>query len=332
MSLPGESAAGMAGGALQTARGVLRLEAEAILALCDRLDESFPRALDVLYACQGRVVVSGMGKSGLIGRKIAATLASTGTPAFFLHPAEGSHGDLGMVVRSDVFMALSNSGETAEVLHLLPVVKRLGVPVLALTGRRSSTLARYSDVVLECGVAREAGGFGLVPTASTTVALALGDALAVALLERRGFREEDFRVVHPGGAIGRRPLLRVGDLMRTGGALPQVAPHTPAPGVLEEMSGKGLGMTAVTEGAGRLVGVITDGDVRRFLLRGGQVSQALARDFMTPYPKRIERHALAAQAVQRMECAKITVLFIVDETGVLEGVIHLHDLLQALVV
>ncbi|HEX3203428.1 MAG TPA: KpsF/GutQ family sugar-phosphate isomerase, partial [Nitrospiraceae bacterium] len=269
-------------------RRVLEIEARAISDLIGRLDHRFSDAVDLLYACAGKVVVSGMGKSGLIGQKIAATLASTGSPAFFLHPAEGIHGDLGMVARRDTLIALSNSGETEEVLKLLPFVKRLSIPVIALTGRPQSTLAKNSDVVLDVSVTEEACPMGLAPTASTTATLAMGDALAIALLEKRGFKEEDFAQFHPGGTLGRRLLLKVCDVMHHGAAMPRVNGRATVRDAILEMTSKKLGMTTVVDDQGQLVGVITDGDLRRFLEKGINVSTVNAADVASRSPKTIE--------------------------------------------
>lgn len=307
---------------------VLEIEARAIAALVERLDERFAKAVDLLYRCSGKVVVSGMGKSGLIGQKIAATMASTGTPAFFVHPADGIHGDLGMLTKQDSLLALSNSGETEEVLKLLPFMKRLNIPIIALTGRTQSTLAKESDVVLDVSVAEEACPLGLAPTSSTTAALAMGDALAIALLQKRGFKEEDFAQFHPGGALGRRLLYKVRDLMHQGSALPRVAATAPARDAILEMTSKKLGMTTVVDAKGQLAGVITDGDLRRFLERGGNLAKAKAKDLGSKSPRTIPADALAAKAVQTMEQFSITSLVVVDERKRLAGVIHLHDLLK----
>ncbi len=318
---------------IEEGKRVLAIEARAITNLIDRLDHRFAQAVDLLFHCQGKVVVSGMGKSGLIGTKIAATLASTGTPAFFLHPAEGIHGDLGMLARKDLLIAISNSGETDEVLKLLPSVKRLGVPVIALTGRPQSTLAKNSDVALDVSVSEEACPLGLAPTASTTATLALGDALAIALLQRRGFKEEDFAQFHPGGTLGRRLLLKVRDLMHQGEAIPRV-PHTASlREAILEMTSKKLGMTTVTEADGRLRGVITDGDLRRFLERGIDWTSSRAGDVASKNPKTITPDDLAARGVQIMERHSITALIVVGgENQEVVGVLHLHDLLKSGVV
>ncbi|HXH84420.1 MAG TPA: KpsF/GutQ family sugar-phosphate isomerase [Candidatus Tectomicrobia bacterium] len=311
---------------------VLRLEAEAILALVPRLDGRFDRAVELLFRCAGRVIVTGMGKSGLIGRKIAATLASTGTPAYFLHPAEGVHGDLGMVARGDVVLALSNSGETDEVLAILPPLKRLGVPIVLLTGNPQSTLARQCEVVLDVSVAEEACPMNLAPTSSTTAALAVGDALALALLEWRGLRAEDFAALHPRGTLGWRALFRVADLMHTGDAVPMVRERAPLREAIVEMTRKRLGMTTVVDDDGRLVGIITDGDLRRLQLRGGPVDALSAGEAASRAPKLIAADDLAAKALEVMEAWAITSLVIVDRDGRPRGVIHMHDILRAKIV
>jgi len=322
---------------------VVRIEAEALRALADRIGgpmaEAFQRAVDLMFSCAGRVVVTGMGKSGLIARKIAATLSSTGTPALYLHPVEALHGDLGMVVRGDVVLALSASGETEEILALLATIKRLQVPLIAMTGdeilnksagegvraTRASTLAAGADVALDCSIAQEACSLGLAPTASTTTMLALGDALAVTLSEKRGFKEEDFANLHPGGKLGKR-LARVESLMHSGEALPRVGPQTKMPDVIYEMSRKKLGVTAVVEGE-RLVGIVSDGDLRRLLeKRGKDVLDMTAGDAMTKKPRTIAAGEFAATALALMEEKKITSLMVVDESGKLEGIVHLHDL------
>jgi len=309
---------------LVLARKVLQTEAAAILGLVDRLDGRFAAAVMMLKECRGRVIVTGMGKSGIISRKIAATFSSTGTPAFFMHPAEAIHGDLGMIQRDDVVIALSHSGETGEVLRLLETIRRLGARIIAITGSPGSTLAQAADVALDCHVTEEACPMNLVPTASTTAALALGDALAMTLLVEKGFREEDFANLHPGGKLGKR-LMRVDRLMHTGDELPIVDSATGMRDVVDEMSRKGLGMTCVVED-GRLVGVITDGDLRRHMRRGGDVLPLRAAEVMTPRPIAIERRLLAAQALHIMEDRKITSLVVADADGRVEGVLHLHDL------
>lgn len=314
---------------LAAGRAALATEAAAVAALVERLDGTFTAACRCLIGVRGRVVVTGMGKSGHVGSKVAATLASTGTPAFFLHPAEAIHGDLGMITRDDAVIALSNSGETAEVLAIVPTLRRLGIPVVALTGNATSSLATAASVHLDVGVAAEACPLNLAPTASTTATLAMGDALAVALLELRGFTAEDFARSHPGGSLGRRLLLHVADVMRQGDAVPAIRPDTPLRDGLLEMSGKGLGMTAVTDAAGRLLGVFTDGDLRRTLDHGPDLRTLTMQQVMTPAPKAILPSALAADAVNVMEQYRITALPVVDETGHLVGALNVHDLLRA---
>ena len=314
------------------AERVLRLEAAGILALVPRLDQAFVRAVDLLHGCRGRVIVAGMGKSGLIGRKIAATLASTGTPAYFLHPAEAVHGDLGLVATGDVILALSNSGETSELLALLEHLKRLTTPIVLLTGSPQSTLARQCDVVLDVSVAEEACPMNLAPTTSTTAVLAMGDALAMVLLDRKGLTPEDYAALHPKGALGWRALFRVADLMHTGGAVPVVHEDTAMKDVVVEMTAKRLGVTTVVDGAGRLVGVVTDGDLRRLHLREASVLGLRARDCMTREPKLIRGDDLAAKALEVMETFAITSLIIVDPVGQPHGVIHMHDILRAKIV
>ena len=318
---------------LKRGRQVLEIEANAILALIDRLDHRFEQAVALLDRCQGRVVVTGMGKSGIIGRKIAATLASIGVPSVFLHPAEGIHGDLGMVSRGDLVIALSNSGETEELLKILPAIKRLGVPMISLTGNIESMLAKNSDVVLDVSVKEEACPLDLAPTASTTATLALGDALAMALLEHKGVKPEDFARYHPGGALGKRLLLTVEEVMHGDKAIPTVSPTAPLRDVIVEISSKKLGVTTVVDDAGRLRGVITDGDLRRLLGKGGDdLLDRPAEAVMSPHPKVISRTALAAEAVGLMERHSITVLIVTDVEQRVEGVVHLHDLLKAGVV
>jgi arabinose-5-phosphate isomerase len=313
-------------------RRVLRIEAEAILGLIPKLDERFDQAVKILRDCRGRVALTGIGKSGSVAQKIASTLASTGTPAFFLHPAEGGHGDLGMLVRGDVLIAVSNSGETDELIELLPAIKRLGLKLIALVGDPASTLARQSDVAIDVSVAEEACPMGLAPTASTTAALAMGDALAVALLEERGFTEQDFALLHPAGSLGRRLLWRVQDLMHAGQQIPRVSEDALMRDAIAEISQKKLGMTAVVDGAGRLTGIVTDGDLRRALQKGMDLLQRRVKECMTANPKTIDRESLAAKALEMMERHAITSLLIVDVEGRPEGVIHLHDLLKAGVV
>lgn len=316
-------------GLLDAGRRALNIEAAAITALSPRLDASFAAACRLCLACTGRVIVSGMGKSGHIGNKIAATLASTGTPAFFLHPAEASHGDLGMITRNDLFLAMSNSGETPEVITLLPHLTRLGVPVIAMTGRPSSTLARAANVHLDVSVAAEACPLNLAPTASTTAALAMGDALAVALLEARGFTEQDFARSHPGGSLGRRLLLHVEDVMRKGDAMPRSKVDTPLAAGLLEMSRKGLGMTVIVDDDDLVVGVFTDGDLRRTLDHNVDVHRASMREVMTSPCKTISPRDLAAEAVHLMDLHRITSLPVADANGRFVGAINVHDLLRA---
>jgi len=313
------------------AERVLRIEAEAILGVIPKLDERFDHAVQLLHACTGRVIVTGMGKSGLVGRKIAATLASTGTPAFFLHPAEGVHGDIGMVARGDVVIALSNSGETDEMLAILPPLKRLGVPIVLVTGSPKSTLARQSEVVLDVSVSEEACPINLAPTSSTTAALAMGDALAMVLLDLRGLRPEDYAALHPRGTLGWRALFRVGDLMHTGDAMPAVTETAPLAEAVQEMTRKGLGMTTVVAADGRLAGVITDGDLRRLHLRGGPFETLRAGDVATRTPRTIGADDLATKALELME-GTITSLVVVDEGQRPRGVVHLHDILRAKII
>jgi arabinose-5-phosphate isomerase len=310
---------------LELARRVLQTEADAILALIPRLDDGFQRALDLLYDCTGRVVVTGMGKSGIIGRKLSATFSSTGTPAIFLHAAEAVHGDLGVVQTGDVMVALSYSGETNELLRLLEAIRRIGAKLIALTGQPDSTLGQAADVTLSCAVAEEACPMNLAPTASTTATLALGDALAMALATRKGFGAEHFAHLHPGGRLGRR-LMRAEAFMQSGDALPKVRPETPMPGVINEISSKRLGMTCVVDAGGHLVGVVTDGDLRRHMIPGSNLLEMTAREVMTSRPVTIARHMLAVEALRIMEQRKITAVVVVDAAGIAEGVLHLHDL------
>ena len=307
------------------ARKVLQTEAAAILALVDRLDERFERAVRLLLECRGRVIVTGMGKSGIVCRKIAATLSSTGTPAFFLHPAEATHGDLGVIQGDDVVVALSYSGETDELLRLLETIKRLGARLIAITGNCSSTLGQAADVTLDCQVSEEACPLNLVPTASTTAALALGDALAMTVLVAKGFRQEDFANLHPGGKLGKR-LMRVEQLMTSGDAVPVVRPTTRMPEVVYEMSRKGLGMTCVVDDHDHLIGIVTDGDLRRHMAAAPNLLERTAADVMTRNPVTIDRGVLAAEALHILEQRKITAIVIVTPAGRLEGVVHLHDL------
>ncbi len=316
---------------IELGRAVLTTEAEAITALIERLGESFSSACSLILSCRGRTVVTGMGKSGHIGNKIAATLASTGTPAFFMHPGEASHGDLGMITADDVVIALSNSGETSEITLLLPLLKRLGIPLISLTGRTGSTLAKAADINLDVSVSKEACPLGLAPTSSTTASLAMGDALAVAILDERGFTEEDFALSHPGGNLGRRLLLRVSDIMHTGDAIPLIDHQASLKQTLLEMSAKGLGMAGVTEGD-RLVGIYTDGDLRRTFEKMPDISTALVRDFMTPDCVTIQPGQIASEALKIMHDRKINALIVVDESDRIQGALNMHDLLRAGVV
>ena len=311
---------------------VIAIEAKAVADLAARIDQNFVSACELLLACEGRIVVVGMGKSGHIGGKIAATLASTGSPAFFVHPGEASHGDLGMITDKDVVMALSNSGETEELLVILPIIKRLGVPLVALTGNHRSTLARMADAHIDVSVSQEACPLDLAPTASTTAALAMGDALAIALLEARGFTQEDFARSHPGGRLGRRLLLLIDDVIRTGEAVPMVGPDTLLSDTLLEVTRKGLGMTAIVDEQRRVLGIFTDGDLRRAMDQGVDVHTTPVREVMTPRAKTAKRGMLAAEALQIMENSKINGLMVVDEAGVLIGALNMHDLLRAGVV
>jgi arabinose-5-phosphate isomerase len=311
---------------LNTAKRVLRIEAEALGDLIQRLDASFEQAVDLLIACKGRVVVTGMGKSGLVGRKIAATFSSTGTPSVFLHPAEAVHGDLGMLMRDDVVLAVSYSGETEEIAVLLETIKRLGLRMIALTGKLRSTIAAASDVVLDVSVKEEACSLNLAPTASTIAAMAMGDALAIALLDRRGFGPGDFAALHPGGRLGKK-LLRVENLMHAGDDMPRVPATAKMPEVIYEMSRKGLGMTMVLDAMGRLAGILTDGDLRRLMQqRGAATLELIAGDCMTSNPQTIAPGELAGAALRIMEEKKITSLVVVDAKQRPQGVLHLHDL------
>lgn len=316
------------------ARRVLKIEAQSILDLSERVDEHFSTAVDLLFHCKGKVVLMGMGKSGLVGRKIASTFASTGTPAFFLHPAEGVNGDYGMLAKEDIVIAISNSGETRELLDVLPLIKRYGNRLIALTGNMNSSLAKAGDVYLNIHVKEEACPLGLAPTASTTATLALGDALAIVLMIKKGFDEKDFALLHPGGTLGKRLLLKVEDLMHVGKAFPTVTEKTLMKDVIFEITSKRLGVTAVCNGEGHLMGVVTDGDLRRALEKFNDLLDRQASDVMTRNPKWIEKDALAAKAVQRMEEYSITSLFVFNQSGdkVPVGIIHLHDLLKAGVV
>lgn len=317
---------------LHLARQVLGIEADAVHTLATRLDAHFVDALHLMLACKGRVVVTGMGKSGHIGGKIASTLASTGTPAFFVHPGEASHGDLGMIAHDDVVLALSNSGESSEIVSIVQLIKRRGAKLIAMTGNPGSTLAREADAHLDASVDKEACPLNLAPTASTTAALALGDALAVALLDARGFSADDFARTHPGGSLGRRLLIHVRDIMHSGDALPVITVDVPLKNALLEMTAKGLGMTAVVDDQNKVAGVFTDGDLRRALERALDLHQSQVRDLMTKNPKTISQDALAVSAVEKMETLKINGLLVVDDDERLVGALNMHDLLRAGVV
>ncbi len=315
---------------IEQAKNIIKIEADAVGALVERIDEKFVEAIEIMYSCTGKVIVTGMGKSGIIGKKIAATLASTGTPALFLNSAEGSHGDLGMVSKGDIVLAISNSGETEEILNMLPALKRLDIKIISMTGNLNSVLAKRSDVSIDVSVKKEACPMGLAPTASTTAALAMGDTLAITLLNKRGFSEEDFAVFHPGGNLGRKLLLTVEDLMHAGDTIPVVRLDTLMKEAVMEISSKRLGITAVINDDSRLQGVITDGDLRRGLEKWGEEFFSLkAADSMTHRPKTIQKHILAAKAVSIMEKFSITVLMVTDSENNIEGIIHLHDLLKA---
>ena len=314
----------------------LAVEAQALGALQQRIigpmADAFARAVAAMLECRGRVVVMGMGKSGHVGRKIAATLASTGTPAMFVHPAEASHGDLGMVTPSDIVLAISNSGESDELAAILPVLKRLGVMLIAITGRADSNLARHAELVLDSAVAQEACPLNLAPTASTTAQMALGDALAVALLDARGFKEEDFARSHPGGSLGRKLLTHVRDVMRGGDAVPCVRPATAFTDLMREMSAKGLGATAIVDDAGRVQGIFTDGDLRRLIEKGGDLRALTAAEVMHPAPRTVRDDALAVDAADLMEAHRITSVLVVDAQGVLVGALNINDLLRSKVI
>ncbi len=320
--------------ALALAAQTFDIEARALLVLKERVqrDDAFARAVRLMLDCSGRVVVMGMGKSGHVGRKIAATLASTGTPAMFVHPAEAGHGDLGMVTAGDVVLALSNSGESDELNLILPVLKRLQVPLVAMTGRAESALGRHADVVLDSAVEAEACPLNLAPTASTTAQMAFGDALAVALLDARGFKEEDFARSHPGGALGRKLLVLVGDLMRAGEAVPRVGPQADFNTLLREMTGKGLGFTAIVDEAGHAQGIFTDGDLRRLIERGVDLRSLTAADVMHPNPKRVREDELAVEAADLMERHRITSVLVVDEQQRVVGALNSNDLMRAKVI
>ncbi|MET0377735.1 MAG: KpsF/GutQ family sugar-phosphate isomerase [Spongiibacteraceae bacterium] len=314
---------------LQSARRTIGIEREAVAQLLTRLDQRFEHACDILLACRGRVVVTGMGKSGHIATKIAATLASTGTPALFVHPAEASHGDMGMITAGDVVMALSNSGTTTEIVTMLPLLKRLGIPLISLTGNPDSILATTAEVTLDVSVAQEACPLGLAPTSSTTAALVMGDALAIALLEARGFTAEDFAFSHPGGALGRKLLLKISDVMRSGDAIPQVKPETPLSEALLVISAKGLGMTTVLDNSGVLLGIFTDGDLRRAIDHGTDIRNTRIDTIMTRNSKTVQADMLAAEAMRIMDQNRISTLVAVDDQQRPTGVVDLKDLLRA---
>ena len=318
--------------ALQLATRTIEIEVQALQALAARQSADFAQAVHAMLRCRGRVVVMGMGKSGHVGRKIAATLASTGTPAMFVHPAEASHGDLGMITRADVVLAISNSGESDELSAILPLIKRQGVPLVAITGGAQSALALHADHVLDSAVAEEACPLNLAPTASTTVQLALGDALAVALLDARGFREEDFARSHPGGSLGRKLLMHVRDLMRSGADVPRVGPQAPFTDMLREMTSKGLGFAAVAQPDGTVAGIFTDGDLRRLIERGANLQGLQAADVMHPGPRLVRDDALAVDAAALMEQHRITSVLVVDAVGLLVGALNSNDLMRAKVI
>lgn len=317
---------------LHMAREALDIEASALLTMKDRLDDRFVQAAALILGASGRVVVTGMGKSGHVGTKIAATLASTGTPAMFMHPGEASHGDLGMIQAGDVVLGLSNSGESDELVAILPVIKRLGVPLIAMTGGLQSSLARHANVVLDTGVAKEACPLNLAPTASTTAQMAMGDALAVALLDARGFKPEDFARSHPGGSLGRRLLTHVSDIMRKGSEVPRVAPEASFTELMQEMSRKGLGATSVVNAQGQVLGIFTDGDLRRLIEKGQDLRQLKASDVMHANPRTLRDDALAAEAADLMEAHRITSVLVVNAQGELIGAINTNDLMRAKVI
>ena len=313
----------------ELAKEVLEIEAQSILKLKERIGRDFDRAIEILYNCKGRVIITGMGKSGHIGRKIAATLSSTGTPSYFLHPAESTHGDSGLITRDDVVVAISNSGETAELLNLLPLIERFGVPMIAMTGKLNSTLAQKSEVVLDISVEKEACPLGKAPTASTTATLAMGDAVAICLLKKRGFTEEDFLMFHPSGALGKGVLYKVSDMMIVGSALPIGAENTTFQKTISLISEKKLGAAIIINNSGEMTGVLTDGDIRRIILKYENTSGLLAKDVMTRNPKTIKKTDLAAKALNIMEKHSITSLVVCDEENHPVGMIHIHDLLKA---
>ncbi len=314
---------------IQSGQRVLKMESEAINALCQRIDEDFVQVVQLIDRCKGHLIITGIGKSGLVGKKIAATFSSAGIPAVFLHAAEGCHGDLGVISQNDVVIALSNSGETDEILRLLPTFNRLNVSLVAITGNPKSNLGKRSDFVLNIGVGEEACSLGLLPTSSTTATLAMGDALAVSLLEIRGFKEEDFALNHPGGSLGRKLLTLVNDLMHTGDAVPKVLENSAIHEVISEMSRKGFGSTLVIDGQERLLGIITDGDLRRMIETKSDLTSILAKEVMSPNPKTIHSDNMATKAVKVMETHKITSLVVSDQPGIIHGIIHLQDLLKA---
>jgi arabinose-5-phosphate isomerase len=313
--------------AIRQAKDVIRIEAEAVQSLIGKIDKRFTDVLKMVLSAKGRVVVTGIGKSGMIGRKIAATLTSTGTPSLFLHPVEGIHGDLGMITKDDVVLAISNSGQTEEIVRLLPSIKKLGAKVVAFTGGLNSTLARNSDIVIDCGVEREACPLGLAPTSSTTAALVMGDALAVVLMEKRGFRASDFALLHPGGTLGERLMLKVKDVMLTGSRVPKVNVDSSMKEAISQINKHNLGFTLVTDSQGLLCGIITDGDLRRLLEKPGGILKKAVRDVMTRDPKVIGKEKFAAEAIELMEKYEITVLVVTDEKKRIKGIVHLHDLL-----
>jgi len=321
-----------AGRAIRLAHETLEIEAAAVLGLRQHIGESFTRAVALMLKVPGRVVVMGMGKSGHIGRKMAATLASTGTPAMFVHPAEASHGDLGMITAADLLLAISNSGESEELTAILPVLKRQGVPLIAMTGNPASTLGLHADLVLDTAVEKEACPLNLAPTASTTAQLALGDALAVALLDARGFKAEDFARSHPGGSLGRKLLTHVSDVMRQGEAVPKVSPEAGFSAIMREMSAKGLGATAIVDAQDRVLGIFTDGDLRRLLEKGVDMRTGTARQFMHPKPVTIGHDALAVEAAEMMEQRRITSVLVVDGEGRLCGALNSNDLMRSKVI
>lgn len=314
---------------IEKGKEVLKIEASAIMGLVERVDSSFLKAVDIIYNCKGRVVVTGMGKSGWIGNKIAATLSSTGTPSFFLHPAEGIHGDIGMIARGDVVLALSNSGETRELNEIIPGIKRLGIELIVLTGNDSSALAKAGKVVINTGVEREACSLGLAPTASTTAALAMGDAIAVALLEKRGFSKEDFALLHPGGNLGRKLILKVKDLMHEGDEIPVIDENTAMKNAIVEMTSKKLGIVIVLNSKKEICGIITDGDLRRIIEKHGNFLEKKVSELMTKKPKTISESALAVEALHIMENHSITSIVVSPGDGKVTGVVHLHDILRS---